>query len=644
MINKILLESLTLVGFRKNYEIKFKEGLNFISGPLSTGKSSIAEMINYAFGSEKHKSYIEIKQSCKDVELIFYIGGKKYKIIRALFDFNRPVKLYEWDNELDTFNNQFILLEIDKSSNKNSLSYFLLEELGLPNIKVANQSFSFRDLFKYCYLSQSNIDSENLLMEKTWGPNLKRKPTFEIIFSIYDELLGELKQQLKDKVIEINSLTKKQEGIYEFLENLKMIEREGYYTEKMNLKKLLEQKSKELGVLKERGTYNNEFTLQLETFIHYLKDKVIEVDIEISEKTKYIDKLSLLRNQYVNDIQKIEFIIEGAIILKNFDFEICPSCLNEIPQKSGCGLCGSQLKDLSDEETIAFKSELRRIKIKGNKVLSFIGKQQNQLALLEKVKESIILQLKDKEREIEHLRKQYISPYVEQIGKLNYEIGILINNIDQIEKDLKLIDHFDKIKDHIFRENLNLEDIKKRIEGIEKDNITTESVIKNLSELFEDILKKFSFPKLSDAYIKEKDYLPYARGIKYDQLGSGGAVTMTTMAYFLSIALLKSNNKNHPGFLILDSPRKNLGADAKIEDEFKDETIFNSIIKYFISIFEDSKKEEGKKLDYIQLIVINNGDPEYLSKKDLIMKFDGDGTKEHPYGLIDDIESNNREY
>ena len=38
---------------------------------MSTGKSSIAEMINYAFGSEKHNAYIEIRDSCKEVELEF---------------------------------------------------------------------------------------------------------------------------------------------------------------------------------------------------------------------------------------------------------------------------------------------------------------------------------------------------------------------------------------------------------------------------------------------------------------------------------------------------------------------------------------------------------------------------------------------
>lgn len=641
MINNIFLESLTLIGFRKNYVVKFKEGLNFISGPLSTGKSSIAEMINYAFGSEKHKSYIEIKKSCKDVELVFFIGNNKFKIVRPLFDFNRPVKLFKWNIEKGDFEKEFTLLEIDSPSNDKSLSSFLLKELGLPDIKVTNQSFSFRDIFKYCYVSQSSIDSENLLMEKVWGSSLKRKPTFEIIFSIYNELLGELKQQLKNKNLEINILEKKRDGVYEFLKELKMIERGEYQSEKIKLNKLLEVRFKELTELKIRGTYNNENTLQLENCIHELKDKITEINIEMTDKKQYIDKLSLLRNQYSSDIQKIEFVLEGAVFLKNFEFEICPSCMNELPQKKGCSLCGSELKDLSDEETNAYKSELRRIKLKRTSLIVFLEKQENKLSELEKEKKGSILQLEDKQREIEYLRNQYISPYIEQIEQFNLEIGIIKNNIDQLEKNLNVINHFEKINNNILAEENILEGIKSKIKGIEDDNVTKEDVISNLSKLFSNILDKFSFPKLDDAYIKESDYLPYVRGVKYDELGSGGAVTMTTMAYFLSISLLKSKNKNHPGLLIIDSPRKNLGADAKFDDEFKDETIFNSIIKYFISIFEEQHDDEENEIevDKIQLIVINNGYPDYLDEKDLIVNFDGNGTKGLPYGLIDDIDN-----
>ncbi|WP_394548561.1 AAA family ATPase [Priestia aryabhattai] len=640
MSKKIILERLTLVGFRKNYEVIFKKGLNFISGPMSTGKSSIAEMINYAFGSEKHKAYIEIGKSCKEVQLEFWVGEKKLKIVRPLFDFNRPVKLFRWDEKEADFEKHFDLLDVDSPANKQSLSAFLLNEIELPNIIVANQSFSFRDLFKYSYVKQSMIDSENLLMEKTSGSNIKRKPTFEIIFNIYNELLGDLKQQLKEKLKHIDFLNNKRIGVYEFLKEMNMLNDKGYQDEKERLRKKISTESNKLREIKAAGKYDESLTMGIEVEISSLKDKISKLDTVILDKEKHIDKLLLLRNQYSSEIQKIEFILEGSLILNSYTFDLCPSCLNPTTPKNGCVLCGSELKDLSEEETKVFKSELLRLKRKLNNLIKFIDQQRQVLVQVEKERKLFEEDLHIKQRELDHLRNHYISPYIEQIQQINYEIGKINNNLDQLENNLSVVNRFSKITEKILEEEKLRDKLQTRIDLLEKEKITKKDVIQNLSKLFFEILEGFSFPILSDAFIGESNYLPYVRGVKYDDLGSGGAVTMTTMAYFLSIALLKSSNKNHLGLLIIDSPRKNLGADSKIDDEFKDEEIFNSIIKYFASLKDKTDQDKTENpVEDIQLIVINNGHPDFLSEEDLIVKFDGKGTGYLPYGLIDDAEN-----
>ncbi|MBU8878263.1 hypothetical protein BGM26_04580 [Bacillus sp. FJAT-29790] len=647
MSKRIFLEKLILIGFRKNYEIEFKRGLNFISGPMSTGKSSIAEMINYAFGSEKHNAYIEIRNSCKEVELQFVIGDRKFKIVRPLFDFNRPVKLFRWIEEKSSFSEDFELLPIDSPANEASLSAFLLNEIGLADITVANQTFSYRDLFKYCYVRQSTIDSENLLKEKDWGSSIKRRPTFEIIFNIYNDLLGNLRQKLKEKGQYINILVKKRDGVYEFLKEIKISDVDEILKEKERLNQLLGEKNKKLVEIKASGKYDDELTLSLEEGIAKLKEKIINYELEIQDKIKYIEKLILLRNQYSSEVQKIEFILEGALVLNKIDFEICPSCLNAIEEKKGCNLCGSELRDLSESEIRIYKSELFRIKRKFNALTSFIESQEFSLSDLKKIRREKNEELHRKQRELDRLRNNYISPFIEQIEQINFEIGNIYKSLEQLENDLKVKSHFSKLNEKILEEENLFDGLKKEIENLQLETITKDEVIKDLSVLLSNILKEFNFPKLSEAYIKDSNYLPYVRGVKYDELGSGGAITMTTMAYFLSIALLKTNSKNHPGFLIIDSPRKNLGADAKNNDEFKDEEIFNSIIKYFISITNNSTNSGGKDkeedvveiINDLQLIVINNGYPDFLNQNDLIKIFDGKGTKDLPYGLIDDIEN-----
>ncbi|MCQ6547105.1 hypothetical protein NPX94_28220 [Bacillus wiedmannii] len=288
------------------------------------------------------------------------------------------------------------------------------------------------------------------------------------------------------------------------------------------------------------------------------------------------------------------------------------------------------MDSLSDQEIKVFKSELRRLKIKFKNIVHFIEKQNIQLENLITEKENTELELNRMQRRIDDLRNQYISPFVEQIEYINFQIGDINSEIEQLEKNLIVYGHLANLRKKIFDEGINLEKIGDEIAKKEEALVTKEDIIKSLNTKFNAILEGFCFPKLSNAYIKESNYLPYVRGVKYDQIGSLGAVTMITIAYFLAIALQETNNKNHTGLLIIDSPRKNLGADAKNDDEFKDESIFNSIIKYFIQVGKDNEEE-------IQLIVINNGYPKFLNKKDLIIEFDGVGTGKLPYGLIDDI-------
>ncbi|RKV93625.1 MAG: hypothetical protein D8H99_27945, partial [Streptococcus sp.] len=135
------------------------------------------------------------------------------------------------------------------------------------------------------------------------------------------------------------------------------------------------------------------------------------------------------------------------------------------------------------------------------------------------------------------------------------------------------------------------------VKGIEekidrqKNKGSKEDKLRQLSEIFFNILLSFDFPNLYEAYIDTKSYLPYVRGRKYSDLGSLGAVTLITMAYYLSVMICSEElSGNHIGLLMIDTPRKNLGSSSN-SSEFRDERIYESIIRYFIKLGEQSRDE-----------------------------------------------------
>ncbi|MBN2881782.1 AAA family ATPase, partial [Candidatus Woesearchaeota archaeon] len=393
MKQNLFIHSLTLIGYRKNYSVEFKKGLNFITGPISTGKSSILEFINYALGSKDHKDYLEVKSSCTDVELIIEISNIKYKIVRPLFLFDRPFKLYTWNNSIQDFPESFDIFEVSSPKNENSLSNFLLSKLDVPEISISNQAFSFRDLFKYCYVNQSNIDSENLLNEKYYASDFKRKPTLEIILNSLNEILHELKELKKLKKEDLNKFHERKNAIVDFLSNVELnVKPESIIEEKNSLTSRKEQLLSDLNALKDSGKTKDDFTKSLEAQLFIYNRNINILRNNHQEILDYKNKLQLLRNQYNKELVKYDYLLMAQGKIQKIEFDSCPSCNSEIKSSDfgKCALCGNELTDLDSDEIAALKLEKKRLSSKTKELVEFIEKQDLEIEEISKEIETFI--------------------------------------------------------------------------------------------------------------------------------------------------------------------------------------------------------------------------------------------------------------
>lgn len=633
MKDRMRLMRITLLGTRKNYSVDFKDGLNYISGHTSTGKTSILEMIDYALGSKGHKSYIEIGNSCSDVELELLIGNEIFKIRRKLFDFNAAAIVEEWheDKGKYLFYNRY---EIDGPSNPRSLSNFLVEKFKLDGLSISDQAFSFRDLFKYSYIKQTEIDNENILEEKTWEKNFKRKATFEIIFNIYDKTLESYKNSLKQREEELNELKIKLSGIDDFLSSTDLPTKEENNQRNKELSDEMFSLRGKLSDLKQDKGINNELSNMLRDRISSNKQQLQITSEEKNDQQQYLNKLKLLYNQYMSEIEKKQMAIEGYIAFNQYEFVFCPNCLKPITKvdtMESCCLCGSE-KSEEKSELILLKKEISMIKRKANELLKFTEVEERKYDYILKNENEIRKALQEAERELQHLYKDYVNPHIEQIELLNYEIGQKMRLNFELQQNLKMFEEVERFKQLIGDKESTIKNLKDNIKALSTVTPDKQTILNDLTSKFTDILKAFNYPKLSNSYIDEKTYLPFVRGQKYDNIGSLAGVSLITMAYYIAILLKGSaDDFYHLNLLTIDSPRKNLGAQAKREEEeeFKDEKIFNAIIKYLIDVCE---KNKGK----IQLIVVNNGYPDFLPREYIVAEFDADGYHGLPRGLIDD--------
>lgn len=630
---KMKLVTLTLIGTRKNYTIQFRDGFNYISGHTSTGKTSILEMIDYALGSKGHKSYIEIGSSCSQVELVLFIGSEKFRIRRQLFDFKAAVVVEDWTAEKQKFlfYNRF---EIDSPSNPKSLSAFLIEKLGLTNMTISGQTFSFRDLYKYCYIKQTEIDNEDILGEKSWEKDFKRKATFEIIFNIYDKTVEEFKTSLEAKKEEARELVIRLSGIQDFLKSVDIADLQECTRKGNELRQEILMLQQQLSTIKKDKGVDSAASMSLRKKIEQIKSALHKITEEKADQEQYLSKLRLLYNQYASEIEKKELAIDGYIAFNQYEFLFCPNCLKPISRPDSvevCCLCGSEKND-DKSELILLKKDIAIIRRKSNELLKFTEIEDRKYDEMLRRETDLKTRLFEEELELQHLSKDYVNPNMEQIEYINYEIGKKNRLTFELQKDLKMFEEVERYQQLIKDKDASIQILKANIKELSENAVDKQELLDKLSRTFESILKTLEYPKLSTAYIDEKRYLPYVRGHKYDDIGSLAGVTLITMAYYLAIMIVGTSHEFcHPNLLIIDSPRKNLGAQAaKNEDEeFKDEKIFNATIKY---LYETAEAMKNK----IQLIVVNNGYPEFLPKDCIVAEFDSDGKDGLPKGLIDD--------
>ncbi|MGW2193319.1 hypothetical protein ACWCSH_13315 [Streptosporangium sp. NPDC001682] len=172
----------------------------------------------------------------------------------------------------------------------------------------------------------------------------------------------------------------------------------------------------------------------------------------------------------------------------------------------------------------------------------------------------------------------------------------------------------------------------KRLREMQSSQRQRDAVLANISNRFSSILRDFGYPKLAEAEVN-RQLIPHVRGMRYDRVGSAGAMTLLALAWELSIfELAFEHDGRHPGFLMIDSPQKNLAPEQRSgsDEEFSGNAA-GAIVRNVYSHITSWLSGGGQGA---QIVVVDNAPPTQATD-DVIVRYTGDPSIA-PYGLIDD--------
>lgn len=515
--------------------IKFKSGLNIITGPTNTGKSYIFQCINYMLGSTERPKNITQAKKYKQIFLEIQDYQNKYYTLKSDLA-GGNFQLYSCKIDEITTTTQSRFLDRKHSSlNEDNISAFLLSLNNIQekqirlNAQGKKRNLSYRDVKRFLMVNEERIITQQSPIVTHFTSRTEELNTLKFLITGKDDSQVEM-------LLTTNEITHRK-GKIELLSEL-IRDSESTFDDKITLDEI----NISLKSLVETSDGTSEkFAI--------LKKEYLEIENAHSEKLMYSQELqgsfsvlyellkrsNILEEQYKIDTERLKSTIEASILLENNPIQItkCPLCENEVTHK-----CNEQ-----EIHEIIKSCEAEIIKIeKLQKELSQSTK------LIKEEIEGIQLKIIKAELEIEKLKFNLDNGIGKQIQDL---IEILKEISDRRSYLLGLKDNIEKVQNYKNQKLLIEQSIPKKKDRIDFVKFTT-STATNLCKNIKSVLNQINYQ------CKSVEYSEHTEDFVFDGeergLSGKGYRAITFAAFILGLQEHIKSKDYGMGVPILDSP------------------------------------------------------------------------------------------
>lgn len=655
------LRSLRLLGAGRDYGVDFTDSegavrpLSVIAGEISTGKTSVLEFVDYCLGGGSHPKHIEIQRRVRAVLLEVEIEGELAVIERRVFTSDQHALVHRCG--LDDLREPHTteVRPLAPAGDPESLSAFLLSATGLAGLKLkeaptqadsGTDPLSFRDVMPLCFLTNQRMDNKNLLFEATPMRNLKLVQVIEILFEVYDDQLAAMSEQLAQLLEERQGLGAEIAALDTFLAENDVPGRMELSASIDTFDRQLQDRSARLDSLSQEMQAATTYAADARARYSELHRMSALAAARVRDRETLMRRLLPLRGQYAEDERKLVFFQEANQIFDPLRVRVCPACMQQLPAPvevhagGTCSLCQQHIP--AQDEPVDITAERLAVRARLHAIDRYIEEVESQLAEASAEYDAAVQSETAAQRALDDQVGQDLSPYIAQRDELIRERESIRASQREQRQALQWRDGLERRRADAARIEERITELRHRIEELRSSRPDREAVMGDLSERFAEILRAFGFPKLDEPeppYLSGK-FVPFVRGNRYSEVGSTGALTLISMAWELAIfERAIEQGQPHPGFLLIDSPQKNLKPESTPDesdevtdengdsDDFRDPAIPRRVWEHL------EAWSRGVGLSS-QLVVVDNL-PSSIVDDHVVVRYSGRADAPQ-YGLIDD--------
>jgi hypothetical protein len=648
-VHGIRLRRLRLHGGDRTYDVDFRgtddapRPLSVIAGAFSTGKTTILEFVDYCLGASDHPRHPEIMPKVRAATLEVELSGSPYLIERAVGE--PSAFAYVCAGRLDEpGSTPPVRRTLRPAGHPDSLSNLLLSHCKLEGVRLRDNltpgeadtdPLSFRDLMWLCFLPNERLDDKNLLFENVPMKHLKLRQVVDVVFDVHDDRSVELGRRIRAVESDLAGARAAFQVAEQLVDEQQLGDRAELEAAQRAAKAELADCALAIAALDGQARADTSFAEDLRERHRLAALEAQRAAAALRSRETQLQRMTALRTTYADDVAKLTMLAEAERLFEPLRVNVCPSCLTPLAgPDTRCGACQFDLRaevgpasvDEPGPPSLDVGAEVRSAKARLNELNDYLTTLERELPRLRAAAERAQAAEARSAAEVDVVTAHAVTPYLAQRDSLAHRREEAAAALQRAVSGLRLVHSLEQRAADIARHEALLTSLREELADAahQPPRGDRTAVITKVSERYRQILAEWRYPKIDQAFLAE-DLTPYMRGKPYTVASSGGR-TLIALAWQLALfEIAWETRSSHPGFLLLDSPQKNLGqtGDGGLADSVTIEQIYGHLDEWLA----------GRGVG-AQIVVADNAPPS-AAADDVIVRYSR-RPDQPPYGLIDD--------
>ncbi|ANB77310.1 hypothetical protein AYM40_35080 [Paraburkholderia phytofirmans OLGA172] len=570
--------------FRRASEVITFPQVSYFFGPIGSGKSSIARLIDFCLGAKVEWTPV-LQKELVSASLEIALNDTSLTISRTR---DSGMVVAAWKLDEDTL--QLTLParkgagEVLPSTGVEVLSdlLFYLSNIEQPKVRRRKgmsdehlERLSFRDLYLFCYLDQDTMDNSFFrLNSDNFAVSRKSVDTLRYLLGYKQERVAELESQLQavreDRLARAASAEALQKALAQAGFD-DVIEIEGRIEETKSAIDIARRYAREARSARQPLPHAVD---GIRARVRSLASEVASTEEASTELGERIDEIIRHSNELRMLSVRFQRNAAARSVLAGVDFRSCPRCTQSLPPRDEdcCSVCGQADRVVEGgnnlrEDVVSqdLKARLEEL----TDVLSRMRTQRRRLVLrTDELKQERMLC----ETALSEQLRDYDSAFLSQAVENERVIATLEQKLNSLLHNRKLPDILQEQSELVETLAGKESELRIRLDKLRETTFRDAKNIEKLGELFLDCLLEVKFPDVRASYHVEIDpsnftpQIMLSKGgdfvaLSFANAGSGGMKSLFKTCFALALhRLAAAIGSRLPSVLVIDTATKNVSS------------------------------------------------------------------------------------